>query len=176
MKHVFVETNWIIDFAAPLYRQIPAAKGLFDRANAGEIELHVPALCIPEARRKIRRSLQPRFEADPIRSFVRSERDRGTITDVDREAVMRLLSRYEADVNDWFRGLDATLQALSRAPGIDLFPLNDRQLELSIELSFQVDLQVFDHSILAAVLGRAEEIRQDDVYGEFAFCTRHADL
>ncbi len=53
MLHVFVETNWVVDYAAPAHRQTPAAHGLMERARKGELKLLLPALCISEARKVI---------------------------------------------------------------------------------------------------------------------------
>ena len=83
---------------------------------------------------------------------------------------------YESDVKDWFEELDSSLEGIRRSAGVDVFPLDDRKLDLSIDLSFDLDLHPFDHCVLAAVLGRAEELRLRDADGELAFCVRDPDL
>jgi predicted nucleic acid-binding protein len=71
MLHVFVETNWLVDYLAPSHRQTPAARSLMDRSRSGELKLYLPAFCIVEARKVIATKFQPRGEADAIRQFVR---------------------------------------------------------------------------------------------------------
>lgn len=47
---VLVETNWVVDVIAPAHLQSPQAIQLFQRAQAGEFKLYVPAICLTEAR------------------------------------------------------------------------------------------------------------------------------
>jgi len=41
MKHVFVETNWVVDYCAPAHQQALAAIRLLDSARSGAIQLHL---------------------------------------------------------------------------------------------------------------------------------------
>jgi len=68
MRYVFVETNWVVDYAVPVHRQAPAAHALMERARRGELKLYLPSLCITEARKAIVNRFQPRSEADAIRT------------------------------------------------------------------------------------------------------------
>lgn len=49
-KVVLVETNWVVDIIAPAHLQSPQAVSLLQRADAGELKLFVPAICLAEAR------------------------------------------------------------------------------------------------------------------------------
>ena len=71
MRHVFVETNWVVAFAAPAHHRNPDALKLFDCAASGEIKLYLPVICIAEARRPIFERFQSRNQADRVRSFYR---------------------------------------------------------------------------------------------------------
>ena len=53
MRHVFVETNWVVDVLAPAHHREPSAVRLQDRAVDGELTLHVPSICFTEARKVI---------------------------------------------------------------------------------------------------------------------------
>jgi hypothetical protein len=53
MRHVFVETNWVFDYAAPGHHKSLDAVALLDRARANDLQLHLPALCLTEARHVI---------------------------------------------------------------------------------------------------------------------------
>jgi hypothetical protein len=47
---------------------------------------------------------------------------------------------------------------------------------LSVEISLRLELSPFDQSVLAAILGRAAELRDGDANVELAFCERDGDL
>jgi hypothetical protein len=66
MLHVFVETNWLVDFAAPEYRWAFAAVELHARAARGELKLHLPTISISEARRRYEKDF--RSEKKPTAS------------------------------------------------------------------------------------------------------------
>jgi predicted nucleic acid-binding protein len=176
MLHVFVETNWVVDYAAPAHRQTPAARGLLERARRGDLRLHLPSLCLVEARKVIVRRFQPRGEADAIRHFVRWATTVSRLTIPDRDIVMRTLAMFESRVQGELGNLDQTLAALRSEAGLEIFPLNDDQLRLAIEIGFATDLDPFDQSVLAAVLGRSDEIRAIDATAELAFCELDGDL
>jgi len=45
MRHVFVETNWVVECAAPAHHKTPAALELLKRAASGELKLYLPVIC-----------------------------------------------------------------------------------------------------------------------------------
>jgi predicted nucleic acid-binding protein len=175
MLHVFVETNWVVDYAAPSHRQTPAAQGLLERARRGELRLHLPAFCIVEARKVILNRFQPK-EADAIRQFVRWAMSAGKLTDVERDAVLKTLAMFESRVQGELAGLDSTLAGLRTESGLDIFAMNDEHLKLAVDIGFELNLKAFDQSVLAAVLGRADAIRATDPTSELAFCELDSDL
>ena len=59
MKHVFVETNWVVAYAAPAHLRLPAALTLARRAEAAEVRLYLPSVCLAEARYPIRTKFHP---------------------------------------------------------------------------------------------------------------------
>ena len=95
MRHVFVETNWVVAFAAPAHHKNPAASELFNRAANGELRLYLPVICVAEARRPILERFQPRIEADRVRQFLLWARDAGLVNAADDEATRRVLDRME---------------------------------------------------------------------------------
>jgi predicted nucleic acid-binding protein len=135
MRHVFVETNWVVDFAAPEHRQAPGARSLFDKARRRELMLHLPNLCLGEARRVLLTKFQPRGEADAIRHYVRWAAGVGGLSDGDRSVVIRVVEEFESKVRGELENLDSTFNSLRAESGIEIFPMNDRQLALSIEIS-----------------------------------------
>lgn len=176
MLHVFVETNWIFAYAAPAHRRTPAACELLARAGRSELMLHVPAFCLVEARRTIRQKCQPRGEADAIRQFVQWAATERRLESGEVDSVLRTLDMFESNVQRELADLDKSLERLRQHAGLEFFALNDNQLKLSVDLGFSCDLQPFDQSVLAAVLGRADVIRAAEPKATFAFCELDGDL
>jgi hypothetical protein len=86
------------------------------------------------------------------------------------------LDKLESRVGSDLKNLDQRLTALQREERLKIFPMNERQLESSIDLSFRVKLSSFDLAVLSAVLGRAEQLLEDDKDAELAFCEKDSDL
>ena len=63
---VLVETNWVVDVAAPAHLQSPQALQLLRLADAGEFKLYVPAICLVEARETIPRRFTPPRESEQV--------------------------------------------------------------------------------------------------------------
>lgn len=176
MHHVFVETNWVVDYASPAHHKDPDAVGLLGRARAGELRLHVPSVCLTEARNPIMKNCQPRHEAGAIREFLKWATSTGRISAEKHRIVHEVLARFEQQVKGELAQLDRDLVALSGSHGLEVFPLNEAMLRRSTELAL-LDLQLgpFDQCILAAVLVRAEELWAAGER-ELSFCELDADL
>ncbi len=176
MRHVFVETNWVVDFAAPAHAQVPAALALAQKAEAGDVRLYIPSVCLTEAQLVIRTKFQPRAPADAVRRFVGWARSESMLKAEECDGVFRVLDRYESTVRGELDGVEARLQLLRARSGIEVFPLSDEMLLRALDISTQrLDLKPFDQAILAAVLVRAEDLRiagADDI----SFCELDGDL
>jgi hypothetical protein len=70
VKHVFVETNWVVAYAAPAHLQLPAALTLALKAQRDELRLYIPSVCLTEARYPIRTKFHPRMPADSLRKYL----------------------------------------------------------------------------------------------------------
>jgi hypothetical protein len=176
MKHVFVETNWVVAYGAPAHLRLPTALTLAQRAAAGEFRLYIPSVCLTEARYPIRTKFHPRLPADSIRKYLVWATTEGTLNTEDSGTVRRVLDQYEAAVLEELEGLDERLTSLRNHPGVEVFPLRDEMLVRAVELSTQnLDLKPFDQAILAAVLVRAEALR-DQGADDVSFCELDGDL
>jgi predicted nucleic acid-binding protein len=175
MKHIFVETNWVVDYCAPAHQQALAAIRLLDTARSGTIQLHLPSPCLSEAAGAIRKKFQPR-EVDAFRQYLKWARINGHVEPKDEHVTRRVLDQFEKLVNNDLDRLEDKLSALRSEVGLEVFPLSHTMLERSIALTLdKVDLKPFDNSILAAVLVRAGELlRQGD--SDLAFCELDGDL
>jgi len=176
MLHVFVETNWVVDCAAPAHNKVPAALDLIRRAREGEIQLHLPTVCLTEAKDPLHRKFQPRLEAGRVRRFVTWAEERGIVTPADAATVRTCLDRLESAVQNDLRSLDRDLQIFAASPGLEIFPMNERILAQLTDLSFEaLELKPYDQAILACVLIRARELL-DTGERELVFCELDADL
>ncbi len=176
MKHVFVETNWVVAYAAPAHLRMPAALALAQRAEAGELRIHIPSVCLTEAQNPIRTKFHPRSPADSLRKYLAWAATERTLNSEDFVTVRRVLDQYETAVMAELEGIEKRLATLRNCPGIDVFPLCDEMLVRAAQLAVRnLDLKPFDQAILAAVLVRAEALRDlgaDDV----SFCELDGDL
>lgn len=107
MRHVFVETNWVVAYMTPEYLQSPVELQLAESARQGEIRIHVPAICLTEARRPVQTKYQPKPVASVIRRYVRWAVAAGKLQAEDAETTRRVLDQYQA-------GVSAELQNLTR--------------------------------------------------------------
>ncbi len=175
MLHVFVETNWVVDYAAPVHYRVPAAVRLLDRARSGELQLHLPIFCLAEAKRPIIAKHQSRH-TDTIRHFLEWSKMGDLVTGADEAATRRVLNSLERQVRIDVGELDRVLQSMAQDPGLDAFPFDGAMLQKAAAFSLEkLDLEPFDQAILAAVIVRAEMLRSEGAT-EFAFCELDRDL
>ncbi|MGH9430204.1 MAG: hypothetical protein ACRD3T_01540 [Terriglobia bacterium] len=122
MKHVFVETNWVVQYAAPAHLRLPAALTLGRKAEAGELRMYIPSVCLTEARQPIRKKYNPRSPADSIRTYLAWATAEGTLNAGDCSTARRVVDQYEAAVLAELAGLEERLRMLRNHPGIEVFP------------------------------------------------------
>jgi hypothetical protein len=178
-EHVFVETNFVVDWAAPAHLRVPDAVALVERAERGEIALHIPAICLLEARPVLRSErFQPRRDARPIRSFLHDAGEARGFGEADRGVVFRALDAYEAYMREALAEVPQRIDSLRVRPGIDVFSADDGILERCLDLTSRADgaVRPFDLAVLGSVLVRAERIRASGDGCPLAFCERDTDL
>lgn len=174
MRHVFVETNWVVDYCAPAHQRALAAINLLEAAKAGTISLHLPAPCLNEARSAIRIKFQPK-EANRLREFLKWAKANGHLEGKVVENTRHVLDQFEQLVKQDLDDLEARMEGLKTERGFRVFPLNSEMLARSISLTTEVDLKPFDNSILAAILVRAHELLKAGET-DLAFCELDGDL
>lgn len=173
MLHVFVETNWVVDFVAP-FQGDSAARELFQLATQRRIQLHLPAICLNEAKNTIAQfKSQARTRADGIRAFLRSKPEANS--ELEREVVYRVLDRYESANRAEIARFEHHLSELVQHPNVEVFPLDDEMLNKALELSGGdfAGVDPFDQAILAGILVRAERIDSSEWS---IFCEKDGDL
>lgn len=175
VKHVFVETNWVVDFVAPAISRNPGASELLERSRGGELVLHVPAIALSEAR-KVVRERSVRADLGNIRAFVRETRERGGVDEMAANAIFLILSQFEQHVANERVAAPQRIAALLQEPALDVFDLDQEMLDRSTHLAAGTGLQLesFDNAILAAVLVRGAALH--GAGNEVFFCTHDSHL
>lgn len=170
MIQVLVETNWVFDWASPMSEgNAPLAHALLKRARADELKLHLPSVCLAEARKVISKKVQPKREFKAVAEFANKLTEQGQLSVEDRDCVRRVAQLYANEVRASLEGLDRRVDSLRGQGGLEIFPLNETMLERACDLATEPDLHLspFDNAILAALLVRADELRQrghDKIY------------
>ena len=180
MRHVFVESNWVFECCAPRHLRSPFAELLLQKARAGELTLHLPAICLREGGDAIRKKCQPRVPEE-MSDFLTAARQQGSLSQENAHTVTQALNLSRATVRRELQSLNDTLDSIRTAPGVEAFALSEPMLERAIQLRADGPggLKPFDEAILAAILVRARALREhhasDTDFG-LAFCTRDGDL
>lgn len=161
-KAVLVETNWVVDIIAPAHLQSPQAVQLLQRAQAGEFQLYVPAICLTEARETVPRRFAPRSRSEDLRKFVRWARDEGRVTVEDAKVAFRVFDQFDGLVANELTKVSERLDNLASYPALRVFPLSEPMLERQVSLgAMDLPLKPYDLAILAAILVQGEELRRE---------------
>ena len=177
IQAVFVETNWVVDVIAPAHLQSLKSVQLLEQANAGLLELYLPAICLIEARETVLRRFAPRARSDDFRKFVKWARDQGHITVEDASAAFRIFNQFDGLVAHELAETPQRLINLANNPGLKIFPLSEAMLERQVSIG-AIDglfLKPYDLAVLAAILVQAENLRGLG-YSQTIFCELDSDL
>jgi predicted nucleic acid-binding protein len=175
MRHVFLETNWLVAAAGPAHDRPPAALALLDSSRDGRIRIYIPACCIGEARKTIRVKSQPK-EADRLRSYVRWAVEQKLVDHETAESSRKMLSSFQARITSELARLNDTLRGITSAAGVEIVPLDGAVLDMSVDLHFrEIELSEFDRAVLAAVLIKGRSLR-DSGEADVNFCERDSHL
>jgi len=176
-RHVFLETNWLVACFAPAHFQMSDASNLLYETSQGRILLHIPSICLSEARSVIRRKFQPRSQADNLRNYLRWAKQETIVSEEKSRIVREVLDTYENVLLRELDRLEERLATLGKEPGVEVFPLTDKMLERSVQLGTErLELDPVDNSILAAVLTRADVLKSADKSSEVFFCELDSHL
>jgi hypothetical protein len=152
MDHVFVETNWVHDYAAPAHHKVPEAVTLLERAKRGEFTLHIPNVSFAEARQSIQTKCQP-IDGAGIHRYIRWAHKNGELNDEQAREAHQLAERYVQSIHEELGGVPSILKDLASLPCVEMFALDDEMLDLANQLALtKVAQKPFDHAILAGIL------------------------
>ncbi len=138
--------------------------------------LHLPNICLGEARQAIRTKCQPRTEANAIRRFLSWATPAGSVTPENANITRTILDKYESSIQVDLNKLDDNFRILAGLPCIDIFGLDDTMLDRATALALAgIAPKPFDHAILAAILVTAQRLWESGERG-LSFCEADADL
>lgn len=172
MKHVFLETNWIISFLAPAWFHDATAASLLQRHLDGAIRIYVPVVAIHEARKKL-----PNWSPKQVKDFDNLAnwlvQGKLELAQDLKEARERGHSALQAFEKNWQHRLLELCKTLEGS----IFPYRESSMELQIELAKKpIHLDPFDQAILCSVVSEALLIRGADSGAEVLFCTKDSHL
>jgi len=152
MRHVFVETNWLHDYAAPAHHKVPEAVTLLERAQRGEFILHIPNVSFAEARQSIQMKCQP-VDGPGIHRYIRWAHNNGELNDEQAKEAHELAERYVQSINRELSAVPSILKEVAGLPCVRVFAFDDEMLDLANQLALtKVAQKPFDHAILAGIL------------------------
>jgi hypothetical protein len=158
VKHVFVETNFVVDVARPF--PSPDAEQLMARANAGgDVTLHIPWVAIAEAKRTLDRIIREDLGfTDAMGQFVVREFRDAKIDGADKKVIDALSKRAAAARKAAIQAIAATVDAVAaRATIVE----PSKSVVTKVLSLFAVkSLKPFDEMVLGAVLTKASELYQ----------------
>jgi predicted nucleic acid-binding protein len=173
---ILVETNWVVDIIAPAHLQSPQAIQLLRRAQTGEFQLYVPAICLAEARETIPRRFTPRSRSEDLRKFVRWARDEGRVLIEDANAAFRIFDQFDGLVANELTKVSERLNELAKQPNLNVFPLSEQMLERQVAIgAMDIALKPYDLAVLAAVIVKSEELQKEGHHW-VGFCELDSDL
>jgi hypothetical protein len=175
MRHVFVETNWLHDYAAPAHHKVPDAVGLLERAQRGEFLVHIPNVSFAEARQSIESKCKP-TDGPGIHRYIRWAHKNGELDEARTTEAHRLADKYVQSINKELSSVPSILKGLASLPCVKMFALDDAMLDLANQLAFTTVAQKpFDHAILAGILVSSSRLWNQGERG-IAFAEKDGDL
>jgi hypothetical protein len=152
MAHLFVETNWLHDYAAPAHHKAAEAVTLLQRAKRGEFTLHIPNVSFAEARQSIQTKCQP-VDGPGIHRYIRWAHKNGELNDEEAGEAHQLAERYVQSIHNELSAVPSILNGLATLSCVEMFALDDEMLDLANQLALtNVAQKPFDHAILAGIL------------------------
>jgi hypothetical protein len=153
MAHLFAETNWLHDYAAPAHHKAAEAVTLLERAKRGEFTLHIPNVSFAEARQSIQTKCQP-VDGPGIHRYIRWAHKNGELNDEEAGEAHQLAERYVQSIHKELSAVPSILNGLASLSCVEMFALDDEMLDLANHLALtKVAQKPFDHAILAGIIG-----------------------
>jgi predicted nucleic acid-binding protein len=166
VKHVFVETNFLISVLRPFPAR--GAQRLLERAVAGELRLHVPWVALSEVKRTLTRVMDEDldFRANMLRYAVQDLQARN-VTQGEMQVIQRLADRAKAMHGTALQNIHGNVDAL--ASKVRVINPSEAVVKKTLAVFPIKQLPPFDEMVLGAVLATAEQLHSSG-QRELWFC------
>lgn len=153
MKHVFVETNFLIEVLRPAPSR--EAQKLLSRAKSGDIQLHVPWASFTEVRRTLTRIIKEDlgFRDDMLR-FAVAEMKGARLTTAELADLQKLAATAKAAEAKALIGIEAAVTDL--ANNVKVIEPSKEVVARTVGVFAIKSLPPFDEIVLGAVLAQAD--------------------
>jgi hypothetical protein len=163
-KHVFVETNFIVDLVRPC--SAPGARALYER---DDVVLHVPWVSLVESKRTLKdRIVREDLGFGPrLQDFLTREFLEGRLSRDEKKNFEPLARRVRDEYAAALGNVGAAVDDCARKMDV-IFP-SERVVDKVLSLYEIKSLPPFDEMVMGAVLAKAEELFEGGERG-FYFC------
>lgn len=169
MKHVFVETNFLIELLRPFPSKEAGtfAVRLLNRADSGELTLHLPWCSVVEAKRTLSDKIREDLGfIDTMMQFVVAAFTTGTAR-FDKREIDKLKTQAEAARKKAYSTVKQRVDEV--AAKTSLVRPTEAVINRTLQIFEVKSLKPFDEMVLGAVLQKASELYADG-YRDLWFC------
>jgi len=125
---------------------------LLERAQRGELILHIPNVSFAEARQSIQMKCQP-VDGPGIHRYIRWAHSNGELNEEQAREAHELAERYIQSINRELSAVPSILKEVAGLPCVRVFAFDDEMLGWANQLALtKVAQKPFDHAILAGIL------------------------
>jgi hypothetical protein len=171
MKHVFIETNFIVDLLRPFPNE--KAWALVERHRQQQLRLHVPWSSVAEAKRTLDRIIvedlgfTDKMMQFTVRQFL-DHRAQGSAISFDKREIDNLKQLAETAKSEAIRTKNARVDAF--AAEVHIIEPSKSVIAKTLALFDTKSLKPFDEMMIGAVLAHAEELQKRGET-DLHFCT-----
>ncbi|MEW6777518.1 MAG: hypothetical protein AB1405_14570 [Bdellovibrionota bacterium] len=166
-KHVFVETNFLVDILRPVPG--PDAESLYGRHKSRGLVLHVPWCCASEALRTLQRIIDEDLGFDDkLMRFVVAEYKKDP-ENFDKAPFDKLRQQLKDAKTEALKSLPRRLDQVMAS--VELIEPSRAAVDRVIGLFKIKSLKPWDEMVAGCVLARMTEIRAKDATAQLYFCS-----
>jgi hypothetical protein len=123
-RHLFVETNWLHEYAAPAHHKVPAAVTLLEKAQRGDFILHIPNVSFAEARLSIQTKCQP-TDGPGIHRYIRWAHKNGELNYGQADDAHRLAESYVPGIRKELSAVPSILKEVAGLSCVKMFAFDE---------------------------------------------------
>lgn len=157
MKHVFVETNFLVDLLRPF--QGREAKALWDRRGT-DVLLFVPWVSLAEAKRTLVRLVKQDLGFhDAMMTFAVRQLKLNALSKADHQVLNAFAKQAQVDLSHQLTTLENRVDQVAQDTNVVVIEPSKAVIEKTLSLFPVKSLPPFDEMVLGAVLVKAAEVK-----------------